>query len=387
MSLVYTRRRARAQAHALVIGVGAYRHLEGGLGKPLEDSMAMGQLTSPPASAKLFADWLIKRYRNPDVPLGSVEMLVSPTGSYDVPEGRSVNVAAATMSNVKQAFDRWFSRCDSSADNTAFFYFCGHGIEKERLVLLLEDFGARPNRLFENAMNFGLTHLGMATCRASLQAYFIDSCRLVPSKTLDTLEVNAPGMVDAPAKPRFSRSAPVYLATARDRAAYAFADAPTQFTATAIRALDGLGAQNRGGAWQVTPSHVSTAVRDLMEAFASDQALLPAEDRIPPQFPGSDLKELAVNRVICHLASPPQVPVRVSCRPEDAGAAAELRLEQGATCFTRIPMPGSWDQDVPAGTYRLTATFPGGQYRVGPQTTLEVIAYPPMGAGVVEALP
>jgi hypothetical protein len=45
--------------HALVIGVGAYPHLIGGTGRTKYND-GMGQLTSPPISARLFASWLMR---------------------------------------------------------------------------------------------------------------------------------------------------------------------------------------------------------------------------------------------------------------------------------------------------------------------------------------
>jgi hypothetical protein len=68
---------AGSATHALVIGVGSYPHLLGGSGALCEDNEGLAQLTSPPVSARKFADWLICSFANPDKPLASVALLIS----------------------------------------------------------------------------------------------------------------------------------------------------------------------------------------------------------------------------------------------------------------------------------------------------------------------
>uniref|UniRef100_UPI003AF71AAD hypothetical protein n=1 Tax=Thiolapillus sp. TaxID=2017437 RepID=UPI003AF71AAD len=64
--------------HAVVIGVGAYPHLNGGDPAALTDLHGgLGQLSSPPVSARTITDWLLDSFNNPDKPLASVSLLVS----------------------------------------------------------------------------------------------------------------------------------------------------------------------------------------------------------------------------------------------------------------------------------------------------------------------
>src|SRR5688572_29148314 len=55
--------------HALVIGVGAYPHLNGGSGRLSPQHDGMEQLTSPPISARQFASWLMSEFNHPQKPL------------------------------------------------------------------------------------------------------------------------------------------------------------------------------------------------------------------------------------------------------------------------------------------------------------------------------
>jgi hypothetical protein len=67
--------------HAIVIGVGKYDHLPGGGGTPVRRPEGMRQLTSPPASARRFAEWLISGLNYPPKPLASVALLLPHHGS------------------------------------------------------------------------------------------------------------------------------------------------------------------------------------------------------------------------------------------------------------------------------------------------------------------
>jgi hypothetical protein len=64
---------------------------------------------------------------NPRAPLGSLELLTSPTVDYELSPSLKRPTEEAVMENVKKAFKRWFHRLDSNPENVAFFYFCGHG--------------------------------------------------------------------------------------------------------------------------------------------------------------------------------------------------------------------------------------------------------------------
>ena len=124
--------------HVLIIAAGEYPALWGGdPAKQLSDAdkIGMRQLSSPPLSAAALAEWFLadsdgsqmQGFHNPEAPLASVEMLVSPTRSYRLPDGSEVAVEAATKANITGAFRKWRLRAASHPDNNAVFYFCGHG--------------------------------------------------------------------------------------------------------------------------------------------------------------------------------------------------------------------------------------------------------------------
>src|SRR5512132_2850689 len=189
MTLVVDRQVDGPQVHMLAIGVGAYRHLPGGAARVNHDTLGLKQLSGPPRAAAHFVDWVVGRMRHPTARLATVELLVSPAQPYTPPEPGSqpVDLELPSMANVAAAFERWYERCDRSADNVAVFWFCGHGVERESQFLLLEDFGRSELSLLENAVDIGTTYLGMARCKATAQYFFVDACREIPFQLLQML--------------------------------------------------------------------------------------------------------------------------------------------------------------------------------------------------------
>lgn len=130
MTLIVQRLRDEAQMHALVVGVGGYPHLIEGAEEdtaPARNSFGLGQLSSPPISAREFTNWLITKYRN--VPLGSLDLLVASKegpAAYQKPTGqRFRNLDNPTKGALAKAIKAWKARADRHQDNVAPFFFVG----------------------------------------------------------------------------------------------------------------------------------------------------------------------------------------------------------------------------------------------------------------------
>src|SRR6476646_2588981 len=95
-STVYHDAAVQPGTHALVIGVGKYAHLAGGEA-PVANPDGMGQLTSPPISARAFALWLRTDYCDKAKPLASLSLLLSEADSEPF---EANDVAAATIENI-----------------------------------------------------------------------------------------------------------------------------------------------------------------------------------------------------------------------------------------------------------------------------------------------
>ncbi len=345
------------QTHALVIGIGRYSHLAN------VPHLGLGQLTSPVASARAFADWLITTpLNNPQAPLGTIEMLLSaPTAGnnlYTLPDGRLEQVEAATYDHIYQSFDTWFRRCNNNPNNVAVLYYCGHGLEKEHLALLPEDFGRYQGNPWATAINFHRTLSGMkTTCKAATQCYFIDTCRQVDNQTLETSDFGGSslrqndltGLHNSP-------TSLVLFATQVGRSAYGNRNEVSRFTTTLIKALSGGGASRKGRNWVINLSNLASGVNDLMKL--GNERELVANQMTNPLVEGPNY-----HSVIHHLAEKPSVTAKISCNPTEATARARLQLLSRSQSYDREPAADPWQIEVEAGTYDLKAEFDGGEFR------------------------
>ena len=356
MTIVFEQIRSNCpQTHALIVGVGAYRHLLGGSDRLLDDPMGLKQLSSPPISARAMTDWLLKHFHNPELPLGSVELLLSPAASYTPPTGKPIDIEAALMHQIEAAFDRWFKRCDTHAENIAIFYFCGHGVMKENLVLLAEDFGESPSRLFKNAIDLEMTHLGMARCQARTQYFFTDSCRQVPSSVLELREVNAPALIDPLLRRQATREAPIFYASSPDSRAYGLADQTTRFTAALLQSLDGIGSKKQSGRWVVTTNSLQTGITSLMERLNQQSGVPKQQWKLGGEASGTKIFHV--------LEKPPTVPVRIKVKPPEASTEAELwLLQDGEVQYHRTPEAGDWQFAAEVGVYDVQVRAQSGLF-------------------------
>jgi hypothetical protein len=358
--------------HGLVVGVGDYCFVDDPT-RPRVSAMGLPRLTSPPVSARLFADWLVSKHRNAAAPLGSVELLLSePLPRYRSPDGSiDVEVEGATMANFECAWDRWFARCNAHEGNVAIFYFCGHGLHKTHLALLLDDFGENENRMFDNAVDFDASHDGMMTsCRAKVQCFFADACRQVPYAILERENVQGKVLADRIITDNQASDAPRYFATLPTDAAYGQSGQATVFTQAVLQALNGAGSSELNGRWTVQSGRLQDGIREAMRRL---QKQLGA----PPQRPVQG-GSVSGDTILHELTDAPRVPVTVELTPAGAAALAELFLfnpANPAVRFERASIAGSWELELVAGDYyEGGARFPGGAY---PAYTWRGMPYPP----------
>jgi Caspase domain len=346
-----------AATHALVIGVGDYPHLIGGTGTLTDDHAGMGQLTSPPISARSFASWLVKSFENPAKPLASVALLLSeaePAPFVDpVDSSKATPVGTANSENVCSAVEDWFNRGNSNTQNLLIFYFCGHGIAAGTdTALLLSDFGENPLDSLQGAIDFRRFRLGMGRSMAAEQCFFIDACRTA-SDTL--IEANAAGRyIIRPAvrNPEWPpRKAPTFHATLNGYSAYGFPGEPSVYTDALLKALEGFAANDEMGDWRVNTDRIQGAVDHVISRRA-----LKIRTLTPPT--SDDASSIYFN----HLSTPPRALVYVRTDPPDAIETASLVYQLQGQVEVPAPVEGrnatEWQLNLPVGDYRFKATFP-----------------------------
>lgn len=382
MTLVTDNGRDGPRVHVLAIGVGSYRHLPGGSEPRVgQDLFGLRQLTGPPLSAQMFVDW-VARIHHPQAALGTIDLLISGQGhrSADGP-AEAAAIEVPTAANVRAAFERWYAACDTDERNVALLYFCGHGVERESLFLLLEDFGASSLRLLENAIDIDQTYRGMARNRAREQYLFVDACREIPFQALRMLSGSAMVLVtpELVGDPRLDTA--MMLATSGGAKAYGLTGEATRFTRALIEALDGLGARLEGPQWVVDVPSVQRAITMLLRLG----------DEAPVQVPS--MRGTGVG-VIHQLDRAPIVPIDLFCKPPTAFQGAVLTLQgllmlplsSGAPPWPSGPTRTTtgWTAQVPADIYTLSVDFPAGEL-ARQQKSLAVL--PPGISDALEMVP
>lgn len=361
MSLVFppTQLAANApQTHVLVIGVGEYSHVIGGQAFDPNVPLTAGlrQLTSPVPSAEAFAHWIIAHLDNPAAPLGSVEIALAP-GSYDDASRNTVTVDVADFAGIKKAFNHWYARCDRHVDNVAVFYFCGHGLDDNiRMMLLPGDFGASPNQLGDELIDFTTTWYAMGECKAKCQLYILDACReppleLVRGKVVPRPLKSTTRMVFPP------RDAYILNAAPQGQQAHASSYAVSYFTEAVIRSVEKLGARNRNGSvWEVSTDSLTSAVVTKMQRAVAD-GMAP----VPCTRGGSSNFATLIHRI----AHPPEVMTEIDIDPAAALACAQLAVERNGTPVKqRGARARSWLFEVEAEATTSTRIFPEASTRV-----------------------
>jgi len=260
---------AAPRLHALVVGVGDYPHLDVNATRPAQLLNGLQPLTTTPLAAKSIARWLEQEYHNDDCPLGSIELLLSPAETMARGSAADVAVEAATMANVKAAFDRWFARCDADKRNIAFFYFAGHGVSNVRQFLLAGDFGnpAQPNG-WENCVDFTGMKAGMSKCAAQTQVFFVDACRDTPVAVLLQRNPNGNPLVTSTFQDRVDVSA-AYYAASEGKHAYGPDNAETYFCQALLTCLRGAAARRVNSRWRVDTAVLSSALSAVISNMAT----------------------------------------------------------------------------------------------------------------------
>jgi hypothetical protein len=363
--LVHDEPAAGPATHVIVIGVGAYPHLKDGTGALTPDHDGMGQLSSPPISARAFADWVIRSFHHPAKPLSTVALLVSAKNSEPFQNSRTgrfyEEIAPATSEMVSEAIKEWKDRGDSNFGNLLIFYFCGHGItEGTDTALLLADYGADQQSSLNGALDFRRLCLGLKRCRATEQCFFIDACR-ASSRTLTDAQGFAGKVIIQPGRrdPTWEQPvrAPIFYATFNGDKAYGLPDTPSLYTQALMRALADWGADDENGTWQVTTSRLAEALENAVVRKAREF------DRL--QLTTAD----GMTKIYLHqLPGNPTVPIYVKSEPP-LTSICDAALTYGASGGALMPAPpggrsgGDWEIEATAGTYDFAAAFPSGEKR------------------------
>ena len=352
MSLMFENKTEGPKMHVLLIGIGGYRYLKEGM-QPIDQKFDVAkdleQLTSPPVSVEA----LYKCIKELDetqkwiTPLGSVQILLS-----KAPAGKEVfpgeDIIPATIDNIQQEYEKWKERCSENPDNVAFFFFCGHGYEKDSMhYLLAEDFAKSTLKPFAGAFCFTETRVGFQSCQAKTQLFFIDSCRGLTEdmlfNRLAALPLDPPSHVQTNCLYDLTQHS-----VARNKRAQGKKDSVSHYTRSLIKALNGGISKKKNKGWVVSTEGICGQMNTLMGI----------------ENPGNDGIEKCSTSYsdstdLLHHPDAPMAWINITCSPDEAHSAAGLSCNNLDTLeeFSRVPRPEPWIFPAMAGMYRISADF------------------------------
>jgi hypothetical protein len=344
--------------HAFIIGVSHYPFLAGGA-TPVADPWDLRQLTSSAASAHKIFEW-IKTARLP-VPLATCRVLLSPSPSEPHLAGLTDE---ATFDNVFADAHAWREDARTHASNITFFYFAGHGVQrdKEDAVLCLHDFRQPPatapalRRTIDLAtLRAGLSPSTTQPNIARTQFYFVDACREQPSQTKNFRDLKTGDLWDIELDGQDDRSSPIFYASVSNHTAGAIPGVQTLFSKALLACLEGeagdsLGEDAAGNPeWGVTIESLNTAllqkVDELNRDLGGDQNYTTGGQFRPAR--------------VCLLQSPPKVTVVLQVDPEDASQLGRLVIT-GNDEVPKVydpPLNQPLEETLEAGLYRVEVSF------------------------------
>ncbi len=173
---------------AVIIGVSAYRHLEGRR-KKASPTYGLGQLAVSAVTAQRFFEWVASEYLFDEAPLSKCWILTAPTAA----EKRAVPALAkypvATMDNCADAIGEWKAAIEAlpfnhASKSRAIFFFSGHGIErgKDRQILLPTDYLRPPAEAVNDAISTYNIFAGLRHLPLLADFIFVDACRALPTE-------------------------------------------------------------------------------------------------------------------------------------------------------------------------------------------------------------
>jgi hypothetical protein len=319
--------------YALLVGISAYPHLEGGTA-PAPDAFGLGQLGASAHTAAALFDWLRQDFRHAGLPLVWCQLLLAPS-----PEEHQRLLALGLQhygvpdhANLVKAIQRWTGQLPSAPaaarHSRSLFFFSGHGVQSNWRALLLPSDYLDPEPgapQLQNCISTRELQDWMEQCPVAEHLALIDACRNEFSP-LAARGASAHSCFPLlPASTEVARTAASLAATSPGMQAYQAPGQPyTLFGQAVLEAVRGLG----GGDAQLELRELIDYVKPRVNALLQQAGGHALEQTVRPRIEGDDTM---VVTALPAASAPNQRPrVGVVARPR-AGASASAPGRPNAT--------------------------------------------------------
>src|SRR5699024_3701912 len=157
------------------------------------------------------------------------------------------------------AFEGWWSRCDANAENVAFLFVSGHGVEGTSQIILASDFGSSHLQPWQHAFDVEQTIKAMPANRAQTQILLVDACSAITAGNIEVPNAQAPGLRAPHMRDPINNKYPLTIrSTQRTKLAFGPKLGPSYFASAIISGLSGGAGAPRDGDWWVTTTMLAS---------------------------------------------------------------------------------------------------------------------------------
>lgn len=348
--------------HALVIGVSSYPFADGPESTEFGKAFGIRNLTSAARSASDVAAWLLKEYRNVDMPLASLNVLFSPS------KGETLNpvisdvlrgpARAAKRETVEAEILSFRDLCRQDPGGIAFVYIAGHGVQlnTQGAIVLLEDFGVPRHAELYGSVDVRGCHSGFQDDSLSQrQLWFIDACRQFPeeAKKFEAMQ----GSFALSTVVGRTEASPLFLSSSSRESAFAEVGGTSLFSQALLWALRGAAVTGP------TPSCPYWHVRalDLISVLPARVQELVQEHG---ELQNVEVTGRVLDLIVQRFSDAPPVDLELCIVPPDYAPPPVATLRRSKSAPVELPPgPLMWPlhiEKVPAGIYSLTLELAHG---------------------------
>jgi hypothetical protein len=340
--------------HVLVIGVSEYLHFnDGRFPTQRGELLGMEQLSAAAHSASEFAAWMLKKYNNPNAPLSSLRVLLSPSENEVLNAdvlNRLTGDYSATLGNVKAELNQFQNLCDLHKNNVAIVYIAGHGVQlsKKGSIVLLHDCGSTNHTtLLEGSIDMAGVHAGFDHPNtAQTQFWFVDACRQIPAIASRFENLKGGLTLDEPTGN--ANSNPMFLAATTGTQSFARVQGLTLFCEALLWGLNGRIATapqiNLSNNWVISTNEL------VMKLIPKVKSLAAAENAKQT----ADIAGRPIETVFHEYRQIPQVDLHVDLLPDTAAnlCVGYLEDQYAVNVLTKNP-PWPMKERIQAGLYQI----------------------------------